>query len=188
MPHIHTSPGDHDLTVSAYIFRRTPQNGDWLVLVQRHRRYDVLLPPAGHVEVAENPWHAMLRELREEVGYRPHQLQVAQPFPPLPGEFDGFVALPSPALSHAHCISPTHIHADLTYVFTTDEDPVDEPAPGESRELQWMTVDEWGQAPGAVDNAVAIARHISAHVLDRWTAYPAGVFPQSSPSSSTYRE
>ena len=52
MGHIHTDPGQHDLTVSAFIVRES--DGRPLLLVHRHKSLALLLQPGGHVELDEH--------------------------------------------------------------------------------------------------------------------------------------
>lgn len=67
MPHIHTEPGQHDLTVSAYIVRMDlPEPA---IILHKHRKLNKWLQFGGHVEPHENPWQAVQREIREESGY-----------------------------------------------------------------------------------------------------------------------
>mgnify|MGYP006269739229 FL=1 len=49
-------------TVSAYIIY------DNKVLLHRHKKLDILLPPGGHIERDELPVEAILREIKEEAG------------------------------------------------------------------------------------------------------------------------
>jgi 8-oxo-dGTP pyrophosphatase MutT (NUDIX family) len=77
MSHIHTKLGEHDVTSSAFIVRfDTPKPQ---LLLHQHKSLGKLLQPGGHVELTENPWQSVLREITEETGYELSQLQVLQP-------------------------------------------------------------------------------------------------------------
>lgn len=59
MPHTVTEPGGHCPTVSAWVVR-TDLGPEPRVLVHRHKRYDLLLQPGGHVErPVVGTWHAV---------------------------------------------------------------------------------------------------------------------------------
>lgn len=77
MAHIHTNPGEHDLTASAFIVRDDFEEPR--LLLHMHKKLHILLQPGGHVELNENPWQAIEHELREETGYTFDELEVLQP-------------------------------------------------------------------------------------------------------------
>ena len=88
MPHLHTQPHGHDVTISAWILRQFPSDGvrrqQWKALVHKHRKMNLWIQPGGHVEHTENPWQALAHELHEETGYSIDQLSVLQPWDRLP--------------------------------------------------------------------------------------------------------
>jgi len=53
MSHIHTNPGEHDQTVSAFIIRTDTAEPELLLHV--HKKLGVLLQPGGHIELNETP-------------------------------------------------------------------------------------------------------------------------------------
>jgi len=132
--HIHTGPGQHDLTVSAFIVRAGR------LLLHRHKTMDVWMQPGGHVELTEDPWHALSREIAEETGYEFSQLRVLQPTP-LPRRLDGATLHPQPVCVATHEVgnAPGHFHTDLSYALATDELPRRSPVAGESTALRWVT-------------------------------------------------
>ena len=67
MPHIHTEPDQHDMTVSAYIVRT--DSAEPLCLVHMHRKIGKLAQIGGHIELNETPWQSIAHELEEESGY-----------------------------------------------------------------------------------------------------------------------
>lgn len=166
MAHLHTGPGGHDSTVSALVFR-----GDELY-VHWHRKLERWLQPGGHVDHDENPWQAVVRELREEAGFDVDQLDVLHPFPRIEGLTHDHLH-PTPAVVNTHQIGTGHWHADLTFVFVTDDDPRHPPAAGESARVGWMRVAELADTEGVSSDLAAIATAVSAHVLPHWLRIPA---------------
>ena len=59
MPHLHTQPHGHDVTISAWILRRfpsdSPRGWQWKALVHKHRKMNLWIQPGGHVEHTERP-------------------------------------------------------------------------------------------------------------------------------------
>lgn len=141
MAHIHTRPGDHDHTVSFFIIR-TDFSEPRLIL-HRHRRLGKLMMFGGHVELNENPWQAAVRELREESGYSPEQLNILQPERP-PLTMPGAAVHPVPVCqaTGAYPGDVSHFHADTAYAFTTGEAPHRLPDSGESRDFLLVTAGE----------------------------------------------
>jgi 8-oxo-dGTP pyrophosphatase MutT (NUDIX family) len=134
MPHIHTEPGQHDHTISALIFRvdfKEPK-----VLLHRHKTLKRYMQFGGHIELDENPWQTLVRELREEAGYDIAQLQLLQP-PKRITQFGKGILHPIP-LSYGTFIYTdiSHFHTDTNYAFVATEKPAHAPAPGESTDLQ----------------------------------------------------
>ena len=152
MPHLHTQPHGHDVTISAWILRRFPSDSSrgwqWKALVHKHRKMNLWIQPGGHVEHTENPWQALVHELHEETGYHIDQLSVLQPWNRLP---DGVHDLmhPTPVLLNTHSPYPGHFHSDIVMAMVADGDPAEKPRPGESLELQWVSPDEFAALPGA---------------------------------------
>ncbi len=59
MPHIHDKI---DFTVEVFIVYKDT------VLLRKHNKYRYWLSVSGHIELNEDPNHAALREVKEEVG------------------------------------------------------------------------------------------------------------------------
>ena len=168
--HLNTEPHGHDVTISAWIFRRT--DGVWRALVHKHRKMGIWLQPGGHIEHTENPWQALVHEMREETGYEVGQLGVLQP---LPRMVDGVhdVMHPVPAVMNTHSPYRGHFPSDLVMALTTDQDPAHEPRKGESRELAWLTPGEYAALQGAEPDAVAIMTMLAEKVVGAWYEIPA---------------
>jgi len=146
MAHIHAQPGGHDVTVSAYILRRCP-DGQMRVLLHMHKNLHRLMQPGGHIETDENPWAAMIHELREETGYDIGQLSVLQTGPRV-RELSEAVLHPTPLMLTTHRYSALdHYHDDLSFAFVTNDLPAHRPVDGESQDVRWLTADEIGEVP-----------------------------------------
>lgn len=140
MAHIHDKPGQHDLTATAVIFRTdTPEP---TVLLHVHRILKSYMPFGGHVELHENPWAALVHEIREESGYDISQLKLLQPpharFSHLD---DGRTSLhPLPFILMTFPFGDEdHFHTDMGYAFVADQPPKHKPADGESEQLELLT-------------------------------------------------
>ncbi len=132
MPHIHTEPGQHDHTASAYIVRIDMSEPK--ILLHRHKKLNRYLQFGGHIELNETPWQAVLHEVQEEAGYEPGQLTLLQPkhrIKHLP-----HVDLhPYPVCYNTHRFSDTHFHTDIGFAFVVSELPKHEVAEDESRDF-----------------------------------------------------
>ena len=139
MPHIHTGQGQHDITTSAWIFRK---DADKLrVLVHMHRKNGKLMQIGGHVELDETPWQTLAHEIPEESGYGLDELKILQPLADIP-KISGATVHPVPVLSNTHLVGNGHYHSDYCYAFMADDVPQALPAEGESHDLRWLTPDE----------------------------------------------
>jgi len=172
MAHIHTDPGQHDLTVSAFIIRT--DLGEPAVLLHRHRILNKWLQFGGHVELNENPWQAIAHELAEESGYELKTLKLLQP----PGSqlhLEKTVSHPLPAQLSTHPFGDLdHRHIDIAYAFVADQPPQHEVGEGESQTLQAFTakqltaLGEDEVAPGVCE----ISLHILEEYLPNWQQVP----------------
>ena len=107
------------------------------VLLIKHKSLGIWLQPGGHIESAESPWDAALREAHEETG--------------LPVEFAVEFAGGAPQLVHVdvHPGPRGHTHLDLRYLVEAgDRDP--QPPEGESQEAAWFG---WDAAVEKADDA-----------------------------------
>lgn len=140
MPHIHSKPGQHDTTASAFIVRTDGPEPQ--LLLHMHRKVHQYLQFGGHVELNENPWQTIRHEVVEEAGYDLSQLQLLQP----PGRLRSV----SDAILHPYpvvlltCKFPKldHFHTDIAYAFVTDQLPQHAVAAGESTEMRLVAVSE----------------------------------------------
>lgn len=150
MPHIHTGPGEHDMTTSAYIVRM--QDDEPLVLVHMHKKFGKLMQAGGHIELTETPWATIAHELMEETGYVLGELSVLQPTAHRVF-VENAVVHPTPFLVNTHKISDDHYHTDLCYAFVAQSEPSALPDEGESQDLRWLTMSE---LKSAVDDGAAL--------------------------------
>lgn len=169
MAHIHTKPGQHDLTVTAYILRVDADGPR--ALLHMHRKQGKLLPIGGHVELDESPWQAIAHELEEESGYTLKQLKVLQPSPRLES-LTGVVLHPYPLSLNTHDIPGAHFHSDIQYGFVTEANPELTIQEGESTDLRWLTLQEIQALPqeAIFENTKEVYTFLINEVLPRWDA------------------
>lgn len=167
MPHIHTEPGQHDHTVSIYLFRTdldTPK-----VLLHFHHKMNAYAQFGGHVELDETPWQAAVHELKEESGYDMSALRLLQPTHRLK-HIENAVVHPQPVV-HATMGYPSygeHFHTDTVYAFLTDKDPASPPEEGESSDLRLFSRDEIALGKEIDTITRDIALHIFDEILPYW--------------------
>lgn len=141
MPHIHTEPGQHDHTTSAYIVRLDREEPQ--ILFHMHRKVHKLMQPGGHIELNENPWDSIKHELIEETGYELNQLYVVQPKFTKIQSLTGGDVHPYPLVHSTHAYGDLdHYHTDSGYLFVTREDPAGAPGEGETNDFHWLTEKE----------------------------------------------
>lgn len=143
MPHIHTEPDQHDVTVSAWIVQQ--QDGEWKCMVHFHRKIEKLMQIGGHLELDETPWQTMAHELREESGYDLSELKLLQP---TSRHIEGANHFTHPVPFHmdTHNVGNDHFHSDICYGFVAKSAPKHGVAAGESSDLRWLTIAELRQA------------------------------------------
>lgn len=162
MPHIHTKPGQHDATASAFIVRfDTPKP---TLMLHQHKKLHKLLQPGGHVELHETPWQAVLHEIEEETGYALSQLVLLQPKERLTS-LTSAVLHPIPVCENTHRFNQEldHYHTDRAYVFAADGAPLYKPHDGESAELYWLTAAQLAQLTS--DDIAVSSKEIGLYVL-----------------------
>lgn len=95
-------------------------------LLHRHKRLGRWLQPGGHLDPGELPWEAAARETREETGLTARHPDVGG------------------RLVHVdvHEGPRGHVHLDLRYLLLGSAEAAFAPAPGESPDVAWCSVDE----------------------------------------------
>lgn len=180
MAHLHTTPGHHDFTISAFILRTdTPEPS---VMLHLHRKAGMWLQFGGHIEHDETPWQGLLRELREESGYAASQLKVLQPPDYHITKISGADEHPLPFYFNTHqFMDEPHYHSDLVYAVVASEPPQHDIAPDESAAIKTCTATDLEAIPG--DKIYRLTRANARYVLTRlrhdWTAVPASEWPVS---------
>ncbi len=173
MPHLHTMPGGHDITASAMIFR-LDQDAPRM-LVHLHKKLNFWLQPGGHIEHTEDPWQGLLHEILEETGFDVDQLCVCQALAPISScIYD--VPHPAPAFLSTHQISDEHFHSDMKWVLVVDGEPRHGLAEGESRELAWVTAEEYVALGAYGKDVLAMMNRAVEEVLPFWKRYRAEMF------------
>ena len=143
MPHIHTEPGQHDMTVSGFIVRTDQPEPQ--CLVHMHRKIGKLMQIGGHIELDETPWQSIAHELAEESGYTLDELKVVQHTADRVIEVAS-VNHPTPFCVNTHSVGNDHFHSDLCYGFVAEGPAAKLPAEGESADLRWLTLPEMESA------------------------------------------
>lgn len=142
MAHIHTEPGQHDHTVTAYIVRM--DDSEPRILLHMHKKLGRLLPVGGHIELNESPWKAIAHELLEESGYTLSNLKILQPKQRIKSLYNVNIH-PYPVVMNTHNITADHFHSDTSYAFVADGESQVKAGDGESSDLRWLTRSELNQ-------------------------------------------
>ena len=169
MGHIHTEPGQHDQTISAFIVREDFDKPK--LLLHMHKKLHVLLQPGGHIELNETPWQAISHEVAEETGYRMDQLQILQPAERLKA-ISGAVLHPTPLVYNTHYFDTegTHRHTDVSYAFVANGEPALELSEDESSDVRWLSLEElMALNPNEIfENVREIGAYTLSTVLNAW--------------------
>lgn len=106
MAHIHEL---YDFTVGLFVVF------DGKVLMVNHPRYNLWLAPGGHVELDEDTDQTLFRELQEETGYKPDDVEVLSSKPDIKSSDPGFKSLFTPNYMDVHEANAPHKHVALVY-------------------------------------------------------------------------
>jgi ADP-ribose pyrophosphatase YjhB (NUDIX family) len=122
-----------DFTVAVFVIH------DDRVLLHRHRKLDLWLPPGGHIEQNELPDEAALREVEEESGLivelvGPRGVEIDEPGAPQ--------QLVRPEGIQLENIGPGHQHIDLIY-FARFVASTPDSLPEVSEGMRWLTEEEF---------------------------------------------
>jgi ADP-ribose pyrophosphatase YjhB (NUDIX family) len=161
MPHIHTNPGEHDHTASAFIVRTDFDEPK--VMLHMHKKLGRYLQFGGHIETTETPWEAIVHEILEESGYEMSQLTLLQPKDRI-GSLGTGKTHPIPIYHHTHQFSEAHFHTDVSYPFVTDQEPRRVVGADESGEVRLFTRAEISEF--ADDDTFESVRRAALYVLD----------------------
>jgi len=74
--------------------------------------------------------------------------------------------------THAFGNDGVHKHTDLSYAFTTQEEPIGKPGEGESINLKWVSLEELKslESNQIFDNVRKIGEFVLNEVLEDWVA------------------
>ncbi len=187
MAHIHTTPGQYDLTVSAFIIRTpSPTEPDHqpLLLLHRHKTLAVLIQPGGHVELDETPWQAIEHEIREETGYDLDQLRVLQPPLRLPKPHGGLIHPQPVSLRSFPFGDLPHFHTDLAFAFVTGQLPRHPVGADESALLVWLSRQQLADLPAnqTYEDVRQLGLFFFDHLLTEWTPADTSEFATGHPN------
>ena len=106
------------------------------VLLHRHRKLGMWLPPGGHIELGELPDEAAAREVLEETGIK------VGLFGEKREDIEDPVQLHRPAGVQLERIGPEHEHIDLIY-FARPTGPTAIRAEFEKEKVGWYAREDW---------------------------------------------
>lgn len=129
MPHIHEKI---DFVTGVFIVHGNR------VLLRKHDKYKIWLPPGGHIELDEDPNQCAVREAKEEVGLD----IVLKGSDPIDHHFKESTELIPPRFLHRHYINETHDHISMIYFATTTSDHIQQGSSEISDEIRWFTKED----------------------------------------------
>ena len=133
MPHIHEKI---DFVVVAFIVHSGK------VLMVHHKELKMWLPVGGHIEPDEDPEEALFREINEEAGLQPSQVEILESRPELPdGELKTVKFIPAPSYIDRHRINDVHQHVSLVYFARSNTHEV-KLAEQEHHKIRWFAENE----------------------------------------------
>lgn len=181
MPHIHTEPGQHDHTASAFIIHLDDvKSSEPEILFHVHKKIGKLMQFGGHIELNENTWQAISHEIPEESGYNMNQLSILQPSLRL-HELSNAILHPTPVAQNTHHYGggeEEHYHVDTSYAFVTHELPETLPGDDESTDFAWISLNDFHTMDPKLFTSKSrqIAMFILEKLLDAWEEVPTSTF------------
>jgi ADP-ribose pyrophosphatase YjhB (NUDIX family) len=131
-------PGERHLTTAIFVLTNSEPRK---VLLLHHKKFDMWMPPGGHVEWNENPYQGAIRETKEESGI---DITSHLPAPFSVDDHATFFPVPRYVLEEriaAHGDQPEHFHTDHVYVVDVPHADVAHD-PNESHGIGWFTHEE----------------------------------------------
>lgn len=181
MGHIHTKPGQYDVTVGAYVFRLDAPEPS--IVLHMHKKLGAYMQFGGHIELDESPWDALLREIREESGYLPSQLAILQPQQSMLHIGEGVIH-PTPVclVTYPYGGSTDHFHSDISYALVVSGEPQERMSAEESADIRLFTRDEVAADDGKLlpPSVKDIALFVFDEVLPAWQRINAAQYQRSS--------
>ncbi len=138
MAHIHEKI---DFTASVYIVFENK------VLLHRHKRLGIWLPPGGHIELDEDPNEAVIREAKEETGLDIELVGYSKKYESAYDSRD--LVAPRFLNRHFYDLTRTHEHVDCVYFATSERGDARHEIVG--GEIRWFSREELEQNPYGVD-------------------------------------
>lgn len=131
MPHIHEKV---DFTVEVFVvYKKT-------VLLRKHDKYNVWLSVGGHIELDEDPNHAAVREVKEEVGLDVELNAYLQTFQMNDEDYHELIP---PYFVNRHRINKSHEHVTFTYFAKSETNMIKQLTEDEqSSDCKWFTKEE----------------------------------------------
>ena len=140
MPHIHEKI---DFVTGVFVVYNDR------VLLRKHDKYKIWLPPGGHIELDEDPNQCAVREVKEEVGLEVVLKSFGHPV----GHFIESTDLIPPSFLHRHRVSDTHEHISFIYFASSTNDQIQQGATEFSEEIRWFTKEELGDKAFGIGDA-----------------------------------
>jgi 8-oxo-dGTP pyrophosphatase MutT (NUDIX family) len=131
MPHIHEKI---DFSADTFVVFKNK------VLLRKHDKYKIWLPPGGHVELDEDPNEAAIREVKEEVGLTVKLWDTRGDEKKI---IDGTASIIPPIFLNRHRINEHHEHISFVYFATTIDPTITQNIQREmSDEIHWFTKED----------------------------------------------
>jgi 8-oxo-dGTP pyrophosphatase MutT (NUDIX family) len=121
-----------DFTVCIYIVHSNK------VLLHKHKKLNIWLPPGGHIELDEDPNQAAIREAKEETGL---DVELVGSTTRYKTPYESTDLIPPRFLNkHFYDVSRTHEHVNLAFFARTDR--TDARHEIEGGEIKWFAAGE----------------------------------------------
>jgi 8-oxo-dGTP pyrophosphatase MutT (NUDIX family) len=146
--------GEKHLTASVWIVSKSKPKKTLLLF---HNKLQKWVQPGGHVDFAENPVEAAVRETREETGIDISPL--LKKIIPIDKE-NRFLPIPEFFLEEnitPYKDQPSHFHLDMMYVAEIDEQEI-QIQEKESGDGRWFTLEEALQVPIHKDTEIILSK------------------------------
>lgn len=126
------------------------------VLLHKHKKLHIWLPPGGHIELHEDPNEAALREAKEETGLDVELVGEATHYDSSPYMSRDLIA---PRFLNRHFFDATQTHEHVDCAFFARSKSSDARHEIEGGEIKWFTKEE------VVENAVGMVPDVRRHAL-----------------------
>ena len=135
MPHLNTGPGEIDFVTGYFpVFKNK-------VLLVHHKRLGMWACGGGHIELTEDPNESLLREVEEDFGWKPDEVEIVSVREEALDR-PGFKSLFPPAYLNIHRVNAEgHRHVSLAYFLkvTTDMARLND---REHASMRWFSEEE----------------------------------------------